>query len=543
MFENFERLAQDKSSKAWSLMHQCKSISRAMKKAHRDISSVSHNLDSIPSKDTADKLLNGYLRTKESLFRVLHIPSFNEEYESFWAIKDTPGAAIDGVFLLQLKLVMAIGAATLDEKFSLRHLAVQWVNDAAAQLTMPTSKSQLTLKSLKAMVLLCLAREMTGIGPDLIWISIGALIRAAMYMGLHRDPIKLPNMTPFNAEMRRRLWTTILEIAVQSSLDSGGSPLVSLTDFDTQPPGNFDDSQLVPNTPRNECSVAQAPERYTQTSLSIALRETFPARLAIAKFLNDLRSDGAAYQHTLNLDTHLKVAYKQLSKRLSVFSSRLTPFETRIIDFIMRRYFITLHLPFFGQGLQDASYAYSRRVTVEASAKIWQVISGAGDMALLSVCGSGSFRSIPVQACLIIAAELHALLLEDESLGPPTLRPDLLAVLHEAKTWTLQRIEAGETNIKGHLSLCGMVARIDSMVQGLSNDELQQVFAQSVEEAIKNCYTILQGAYQNEQITNVSTWLDDELEFPNMELEFGGMESFFAPSWLLGDVPTALDIW
>ena len=37
---------------------------------------------------------------------------------------------------------------------------------------------------------------------------------------------------------------------------------------------------------------------------------------------------------------------------------------------------------------------------------------------------------------------------EDDSLGPITLRRDLLSVLYDAKNWNLQCIEAGETNIK-----------------------------------------------------------------------------------------------
>jgi len=60
-----------------------------------------------------------------------------------------------------------------------------------------------------------------------------------MQMGFHRDPANLkPALDLFPTELRRRLWNTILEITIQTSLDIGGAPLLSLSDFDTLPPSN-----------------------------------------------------------------------------------------------------------------------------------------------------------------------------------------------------------------------------------------------------------------------------------------------------------------
>jgi hypothetical protein len=81
-------------------------------------------------------------------------------------------------------------------------MAVRYVHEAAPLLISMPSKAQLTIPALQAMTLLCLAGEATGTGGDLVWISVGTLIRTAMYMGLHRDPLKLPKMTPLVSEMR-----------------------------------------------------------------------------------------------------------------------------------------------------------------------------------------------------------------------------------------------------------------------------------------------------------------------------------------------------
>jgi hypothetical protein len=64
------------------------------------------------------------------------------------------------------------------------------------------------------------------------------------------------------------------------------------------------------------------------------------------------------------------------------------------------------------------------------------------DLARLTVCGSGFYRTVAMQATIIIAVELRTQMQEEESLGRLPLRPDLFSVIDEAKTWCLKCIEA-----------------------------------------------------------------------------------------------------
>jgi hypothetical protein len=159
----------------------------------------------------------------------------------------------------------------------------------------------------------------------------------------------------------------------------------------------------------------------------------------------------------LRLDTDLRLAYKQLCKSVQgLRNSKASEFDYGFLEFIVRRYFLSLHLPWMRLALQEAHLAFSRRAVIEAASKLWQTISGEHEMGLLSICGAGFFRSIPVQAGLAISIEVRFQLLDEDSLGPKAPRPDLMAMICEAKDWSLRRIEAGETNIKGHLSLCAL---------------------------------------------------------------------------------------
>ena len=97
-----------------------------------------------------------------------------------------------------------------------------------------------------------------------------------MQMGLHRDPGYLPKMSVLCVELRRRLWATIIEMVVQSSLDSGMPALLSFNDFDTLPPSNIDDNELDETTeviPRSKDRAI-----FTQTSLQVLLLQSLRLR-------------------------------------------------------------------------------------------------------------------------------------------------------------------------------------------------------------------------------------------------------------------------
>lgn len=98
------------------------------------------------------------------MFRVLHIPTFRRDYEALWVSDDQP----DIGFLMQLKLVLAIGSAICDDKYTLRSSALQWVYEAETWVSEPKFKSRLDIQSLQTHVLLLLAREVVGIGGDSI---------------------------------------------------------------------------------------------------------------------------------------------------------------------------------------------------------------------------------------------------------------------------------------------------------------------------------------------------------------------------------------
>lgn len=209
-----ESLKSDKSSEGYQAVAQSKTLGRQIKALRvPQIMSLEFG-NHVPSKQLADELVEAYLRTYETIHRVLHIPSFRLEYARYW--QNPKGAR--QAFVIQLQLCMAIGAVLHDDHFSLRSLAVRWVYEARFWLFQPSEKSRMNLSGLQICCLVHLARDVCGVGSDLVWASAGSLMRMALYIGLHRDPDHLPKMSLLAAETRRRVWATILEILVQSSM-------------------------------------------------------------------------------------------------------------------------------------------------------------------------------------------------------------------------------------------------------------------------------------------------------------------------------------
>ncbi|KAF3763176.1 hypothetical protein M406DRAFT_217196, partial [Cryphonectria parasitica EP155] len=502
------------NSNILSGIQKCKCIARVIK-AQRAPQWPCPPRPGLPPKHLADELLEHYLQTFETVYRVLHVPTFKRDYESLWVSDDTSQPNI--AFIVQLKLVFALGALIYDDRFTLRTLAIQWIYEAQTYLSEPIFKSRLGIQTLQTRILLVLAQEFVDVGGDATWVSVGVIMRTAIIMGLHRDPSQLPEMSTFQAEMRRRLWNTILELSLQASMQTGGPPLISTNDFDTGPPCNYDDEVLLV-----EDAAPKRGDEPTDTSVARALRQTYPARLAVAKSLNDLSSEPSSYEETLRLDAELRKAFKTMSQALQQRTSRepRPDFAAKVVDFLVLWYLSSLHAPYFAASLHETSYAFSRKVMVDLSLRMWCAVCPSSAITATSLssreddvtpqeggdwfsrfvtCGAGFFRSGGFRAGFITTAELRAQLQEDDNLGlglglgSLNTRTDLFAIVGETKAWCLQCIDTGETNIKGHLISSLLAAHIEGLKRGVPKEDLGRFLVRAADEAVEICLPIIEA--------------------------------------------------
>lgn len=79
-----------------------------------------------------------------------------------------------------------------------------------------------------------------------VWTLTGLLIRMGQSLGLHRDGQQF-DLSPFETEMRRRLWWQICSLDVRTSEDHGSDPSIVEHSFDTRFPLNLEDEDLNPD--------------------------------------------------------------------------------------------------------------------------------------------------------------------------------------------------------------------------------------------------------------------------------------------------------
>ncbi|SPJ72796.1 uncharacterized protein FTOL_02525 [Fusarium torulosum] len=96
------------------------------------------------------------------------------------------------------------------------------------------------------------------------WSLTGLVAHLAQGMGLHRDGSHF-GLSPFETEMRRRLWWTLLLLDLRSADDLGTDLIIQEFNYDTQMPSNINDTDIKPDS-------AESPEpREGHSDCALAL--------------------------------------------------------------------------------------------------------------------------------------------------------------------------------------------------------------------------------------------------------------------------------
>lgn len=246
----------------------------------------------IPERALADRLLAHYLDTIETTYRVIHVPSFLKDYEAFWA---SPSDARPD-FLVQLLLIMSMvycmvpggEEGYVGRSSAKRETASTWIN-ACSHWIESQSQKHVSLINYQLHVQLWLAKCLNCVKVKRFWSESGSLVRRFMAAGLHREPSLLcKKINAFDCEMRRRLWYTVLEIDLQTTIDRGITPTLGSMDWDTEPPRNIDDESF--DVDSDDLPPAKPRGTFTRTSYLVWASESLPMRVELLYKINSIRN-------------------------------------------------------------------------------------------------------------------------------------------------------------------------------------------------------------------------------------------------------------
>ena len=486
--------------------------SQSHQRAFRDQAFSLHEM--VPAKNVADELLQLYLDSFDTTYRVLHIPTFMKQYSDYWENPQKP----DMAFVAQLLAVLAAGSCfhmsmEAEARETYQTPAMKWIMGVQSYVSCSFVSPEINLRMIQTQTLLLVARLGVANDGDVAWAASGSLIRSAMTMGLHRDPTRFrKGARPFWYELRRRVWATIVELDLKISLDRGVTPSVDLDECDCDAPSNWDDTDLVESLENNPTPISTA--TYTRNFYQTLLSKSLPLRYRIAKKINKLNFD-LSYDDALRMGEEMLSFVKHATSLFEDNASSINPsdatrhqFAQSVHMFIMRKYLLALHRPFSLSVVRLPKCSYSRKICLEGSLEILSLMElpltpDAIQYPHITQLGSGMFRDEVFHAASTVCVELS---LQAHEMSPGSAMEGmnssvLMSMVQAQQTMMLsgvertlhdfgRRIRAAGTGSKPYFFLSIILASVKSRIKG--EDPLSQVEASS-KKAVRVCKGRLDG--------------------------------------------------
>ncbi|KAH9893698.1 hypothetical protein F4778DRAFT_794751 [Xylariomycetidae sp. FL2044] len=351
----------DKSPEFVGILLAIQNIHRAQKTEHEKVTTPitvfvdsmtpiqKRMADVLPSRTVCDHLLQVYFNSTETVYRVLHVPSFMEQYSLYWEGNSQPDS-----FLPILLPVLCLGYRLIGiGKGGLYHdregihiptacaLVRTWLDGLRG-------KSLIEFTTLQAEVLLLMAQRMINPQNQQSWTHLGLIVRMAMTMGFHRDPAEF-RIPVFWAELRRRVWYTILELDVHMSLQCNLPSCIREGDFTCQPPRNLNDKDIYAEM--EELPPGKPIEQDTDSRMQVFAATTLAARFKVLDLVNRMERL-QSYQQVLELGNELERVLEDIryvipqSQTAELQDVRRVWMTRVILDINIRRALLGLYRPF-----------------------------------------------------------------------------------------------------------------------------------------------------------------------------------------------------
>jgi hypothetical protein len=319
----------------------------------------------LPERSIVDVQAALYFQTMETTYRILHEPSFWAEYHQFWEQQSNDKERIGFAVMLVLTVAITkcltpkddvfIGDTTADRQnaSNLIDVCESWISQQP--------RKRITLAFFQLHCLMLLAKRVNCVKLKQDWVTSGDLLRLSLASGMHRDPALLGDgrISDFDKEMKKRLWITVMELELQSSVESGLQSGLTALYFDTPAPSNIPDDAFtkeVQQMPTNHSS-----EHFTSTSYLVASLKSLPLRIHLTQLLNTPTSD-LQYSDVLHYDAQIHAAVSSLPH----WDDDRAAIPSALLQLQLRQYLLILHKPYAKLASTNDRFMYSFTTCVDA---------------------------------------------------------------------------------------------------------------------------------------------------------------------------------
>lgn len=209
-----------------------------------------------------------------------------------------------------------------------------------------------------------------------VWLLMGVAARLAMKMGYHRDPSHFPRISPFEGEMRRRVFFYVHTFDLLLSFQAGLPTIIREEECDAEPPSNLLDSDFDEDTvvlPPSRPTTDPTPMLYFRTKghLLKMFRRVFRLVMSFEPY---------SYEDIMRLDRGLNEARDKIPPilRNRPLSSSITdPLETildrRNLETMYLKVTCILHRRYLTHDRLNPAFEYSRKTCTNAALRLLEL--------------------------------------------------------------------------------------------------------------------------------------------------------------------------
>ncbi|QKX58819.1 uncharacterized protein TRUGW13939_05946 [Talaromyces rugulosus] len=205
--------------------------------------------DLLPTRATADKLVQRYWDACHPVARILHRQTFEKKYEILWdsvsqGIEPPPSIQAI-VFATLFTAVVSMPAPEVVHHFGvdrqglIKRYQIGTETALGKAHFLRTSKTE-TLQAF-VMYLIPMCRDTISRAHSAL---VGAAVRLAECMGMHRDPLEY-GYGPVETHIRRLTWYQLCLLDIRTTETQGPRVIIRPEDFSTKLPLNINDADLM----------------------------------------------------------------------------------------------------------------------------------------------------------------------------------------------------------------------------------------------------------------------------------------------------------
>ncbi|KAI0969690.1 hypothetical protein F4678DRAFT_437931 [Xylaria arbuscula] len=330
----------------------------------------------LPEKHIMDRLMNRYFNSNSPSQHIIHIPTFTKQYNEF--LKNRQAADIHWIATLFMILALGIFFSSFQAPHELEIDTDTPAMDRFRQYRGACGFALIWGKysqpgpfTLQAMVLYTEADFLVNRVSQLnCYLLCSTLIRLMLKMGLHRDPSRLPRITPYQGEMRRRMWNLIVQIDLMVSFHLGLPCMIHGIESDTALPRNLldsdfdeDSTELPPSRPMTDYTPLTYPINKARVARGFGLVARLSHSLTLPTYAEIMRVDARIQDVWSTVPAFMKV--KPLSE--CVTDAPMLVIQRFGLASLYQKSRCVLHRRYLVDPRRLKEHDYSRRTCLEAA--------------------------------------------------------------------------------------------------------------------------------------------------------------------------------